>query len=239
MRVLALDTTARTASSVALIVDGRVIVERAGAEDRSQAERFPADVLAVLADAGLSLTDIDLFAVASGPGSFTGIRIGIATVQGLALARQRPVAPVSALRALAERAASGRPAGSRIGAWMDAHRRDVFTALYDVTTPATETEPAVLTEVEEPRAGAPGDTVQRWTGLGLPAAIAGDGAALYRHLISDAVVVVPHGLLAGALGRIAGPMHTAGHSMPPAGVQPLYVRRPDVEVARDAARQAQ
>ena len=239
MRVLALDTTARTASSVALVVDGRVIVERAGAEHRSQAERFPADVTAVLSGAGLSLADIDLFAVASGPGSFTGIRIGIATAQGLALARRRPVAPVSALRALAERAASGLPAGARVGAWMDAHRRDVFTALYDVTTPASDTTPAVLAEVEGPSASAPADTAQRWTDLGMPAAIAGDGAALYRHLIPEAVLVVPHGQLAGALGRIAGQLHAAGQSMPPAGVQPLYVRRPDVEVARDAARQAQ
>ena len=237
MRVLALETTARTASSVALVVDGRVVREQPGIEAQSQAERFPADITAVLHDAGLAVADIDVVAVASGPGSFTGIRIGIATAQGLALVGQKPVAAISALRALAEQAAAGRPVGTRVGAWMDAYRRDVFTALYDVATTATDTAPASLTEVEGPSVGAPAEVAARWAHLGSPSAIAGDGAVRYRELIASVIDVVPHGHLAGALGRIAGPMHAAGATVPPAGVQPLYVRRPDVEVARDLARQ--
>lgn len=234
MRVLALDTTSRSASSVAIVEDGRVIVEQAGADVRSQAERFPGDLLSALAAAGLGMADIDLFAVTSGPGSFTGIRVGIATIQGVAMVRQRPVVPVSALRALAELAAAGQPAGTRVGALMDAHRRDVFSAVYLVETPATATAPACLREMEEPTVGAPTETLARWAEAGMPSVVCGDGAMLYRDRFPQDVVVVPHAALAGAVARIAGPVHAAGQSVAPAGVQPLYVRRPDVEVARDA-----
>src|SRR5581483_5517642 len=128
MRVLALDTTERI-GSVALVVDDDVIEARAGDASRPHAERLPGEILTLLADHGLSVADVDVFAVASGPGSFTGLRIGIATIQGLAFVRQRPVAAVSALAQLA--AASEAP-GQLVGAWMDAHRRDVFSALYRV-----------------------------------------------------------------------------------------------------------
>src|SRR5437870_5390124 len=101
MRVLALDTTTR-AGSVALVIDGRVAVERAGDETRTHAERLPGEILDVLRETGNTVADIDLLAVAIGPGSFTGLRVGIATVQGLAMVRGLPVAPVPALRALGE-----------------------------------------------------------------------------------------------------------------------------------------
>ena len=111
MRVLALDTTTR-AGSVAVLEDGRVLIERAGDGSRTQTERLPGELLEALAEVSLGTRDIDLFAVATGPGSFTGLRTGIATIQGLALVHRRPVAALSALRALAEAAAAGLPAGS-------------------------------------------------------------------------------------------------------------------------------
>src|SRR3954454_21734018 len=135
MRVLALDTTTR-AGSVAVVDDGRVLVERTGDSARTHAERLPAEVTDALTAAGLTLAGVDLFAVASGPGSFTGLRIGIATIQGFAFVSRKRVAPVSALRALAEAAAAGHPAGTRVGAWMDAHRLEVFSALFDIAAPS-------------------------------------------------------------------------------------------------------
>ena len=131
MRVLALDTTTR-AGSVALVDDDRVVDERSGDGARTHALRLPGELLA-LADAnGWALPTIDLYAVASGPGSFTGLRIGIATIQGLALVHGRRVAAVPALDALAQAATGGLPEGALVGAWMDAHRGDVFAALYRV-----------------------------------------------------------------------------------------------------------
>src|SRR5262245_17667106 len=125
MRVLALDTTTRD-GSVAVVEDDRVLVERGGDPARTHGERLPGDILIALHEAGLALQDVDLFAVAVGPGSFTGLRVGIATIQGLAFVGQRRVVPVSALLALAHAGSRDLPVGARIGAWMDAHRGEVF-----------------------------------------------------------------------------------------------------------------
>jgi tRNA threonylcarbamoyladenosine biosynthesis protein TsaB len=106
MHVLALDTTTRD-GSVALVDEIGIVEERRGEGSRTHAERLPGELLALAAAHGLSAGDIDLFAVASGPGSFTGLRIGIATIQGLAFTTKRPVVAVSALEALAASAAAG------------------------------------------------------------------------------------------------------------------------------------
>jgi len=135
MKALALDTTTR-AGSVALVIDDHVIDERSGDGARTHGERLPAEIVS-LADANqLALSDVDLFAVAAGPGSFTGLRIGIATVQGLAVVTRRPVAGISALDALAQIASRDVTAGALVAAWMDAHRREVFAALYRVSSAA-------------------------------------------------------------------------------------------------------
>jgi tRNA threonylcarbamoyladenosine biosynthesis protein TsaB len=233
MRVLALDTTTR-AGSVAVVDDGRVLVERVGDGSRTHAERLPAEILEAVASAGIGLPDIDLFAVASGPGSFTGLRIGIATIQGLAVVSRRRVAPVSALAALAQAAAAGRPAGARAAAWMDAHRRDVFSAFFEVGD-AIADGLHTLTDIEPPMVGAPAETIRRWAALGLPDSICGDGASMYAELLPASVTLVPAPPLAGMIGRLAIVADAQGATVGPAGVQPLYVRRPDAEVARDAA----
>src|SRR5258706_4633332 len=132
MRVMALDTTVR-GGSVALVAlaDGQYLVdERPGDSLRSHAERLPAEIATVIESHGLAWADIDLFAVASGPGSFTGLRIGIATIQGLALAAHRRMVAVSALEALAQHASQIVECGQTIAAWMDARRGDVFASLY-------------------------------------------------------------------------------------------------------------
>jgi tRNA threonylcarbamoyladenosine biosynthesis protein TsaB len=232
MRVLALDTTTR-AGSVAVLDDGEVLVETAGDGSRSHAERLPAEVLRALAAAGLTTADIDLFAVASGPGSFTGLRIGIATIQGLAFVHNRRIAPVSALRALAETSVASVRPGECIGAWMDAHRRDVFSALYRVEGNAAIA--AMLAELEGPMVSAPVATVERWRAIELPVVVCGDGAVTYRAGLPSSVRVVEPRPLAAAIGRLAIAAAARGETVVPAGVQPLYVRRPDAELAREAA----
>ena len=235
MRVLALDTTTR-AGSVAVVDDGRVLVETAGDAARSHAERLPAELLQALAAAGMTTADVDLFAVASGPGSFTGLRIGIATMQGLAFVHRRRIAPISALRALAEAAAAQAQPGTRVGAWMDAHRGDVFSALYQLDQRSGEV--ATLTEIEGPTVSSPQATADRWTSRGLPAAVCGDGAVKYRNWLPPGVVVIEPPPLAASIGRLAMVAHADGLTVAPAGVQPLYVRRPDAELVREAARRA-
>ena len=118
MRVLSLDTTTR-GGSVALVDDSGVVDERTGDPSRTHAERLPDEILSLLHTNAVPMSAIDVFAVASGPGSFTGLRIGIATIQGAAFVHGRPVAAVSALRALAAVGSRDARPGEVVGAWID------------------------------------------------------------------------------------------------------------------------
>lgn len=222
MRVLALDTTTR-AGSVALVDDDRIVEERAGDASRSHGERLPGELAAL----GAPWPAIDVFAVASGPGSFTGLRIGIATMQGLAVVTGRRVVGVSTLEALAQLAGAGLAAGALVGSWVDAQRGEVFSALYRIVDAPLFT-PERLVEIESPAAASPDATRAAWVGRNLTEVFfTGDGAARYL----DGVESPP--LLAGAIGRMAAVRASRGLDVSPAGVQPLYVRRPDVELARE------
>jgi tRNA threonylcarbamoyladenosine biosynthesis protein TsaB len=244
MRVLSLDTTTR-GGSVALLEGGRVLEERIGDASRTQAERLPGELLALLAGHGWTLADVDLFAVASGPGSFTGLRIGIATIQGAAFVHRRPIVPVSALDALAHAGSAGAQRGDLVGAWIDAHRHDVFSALYQVSGAAPFASDR-LAAVEGPRVGSPADTLARWRPLAAGAlmAIVGDGAVLYAHVLgadaaSDGLAVRlidPTPPLAGIIGLLAIAQAGAGTTVEAKDVQPLYVRRPDAEIDRERKR---
>jgi len=229
MRVLALDTTTR-AGSVAVVEDDRIVLQRGGDPARTHVERLPAEILSVLQDAGLALPAVDVFAVAAGPGSFTGLRVGIATIQGLAFVQHRKVVALSALAALAQAGSAELQAGAHVGAWMDAHRREVFTALYRVAD-APLGALARLVEVDPAAVGTPASTIERWS-AGPPVDLfIGDGAVLYKEIIKSRAVASP--LLAGTIGLMAVDRARAGETMDPAGVYPVYVRRPDVEIERE------
>src|SRR6266700_3111995 len=198
MRVLALDTTT-LAGSVALIVDDRIVDERAGDRSRPHAERLPGELVDLVCAHHLTLADVDLFAVASGPGSFTGMRIGIATVQGAAFVHGRGVVGVPALEAMAQIGSRGRAAGEIVAAWMDAHRHEVFAALYRVSG-APELDLDRLEVIEAPVAADPTTLMARWTSGGhRPDVFVGDGAEKYRDVIGPAsMIAMP--VLAGAIG---------------------------------------
>ena len=235
MHVLALDTTTR-AGSIALVTDDRVVAERSGDPARTHAERLPVDILSLLHDAGVALAAVDVFAIASGPGSFTGLRIGIATLQGLALVNGRRIVPVSALEAIAQIGGRLLPAGAVVAVWIDAHRREVFSALYRVAEgPAFG--PDRLNEMDAPAVGSPASTLSRWLASAkAPSVFTGDGAVLYADLLAGRGTLIPPSALAGAIGRMAVHRARAGETLDPADVQPLYIRRPDAELARETPR---
>jgi tRNA threonylcarbamoyladenosine biosynthesis protein TsaB len=236
MRVLALDTTT-PAGSVAIVDDDRVLIEEIGDPARSHAERLPGDILDALQRAGLTVAAVDLFAIAAGPGTFTGLRVGIATIQGLAFVNAKRVVAVSALTALAAAASRAEPAARIIGAWMDAHRRDVFSALYE-TTNQSPFDPAGLIEIEGGAVGDPAATLTRWQTAGhMPDVLVGDGAIVFAAGVPAHISTLGQLPLAATIGRMALVRARAGETIDPGGVQPLYIRRPDVEVARDARHQ--
>jgi len=222
MRILALDTTARQ-GSVALVAHGRV--EHASASDGAAppASRLPAELMHAVTQAGLSLADVDAFAVATGPGSFTGLRIGIATMQGLALATGRPLAGVSALDALA--AAVG-PTDRDVVAWIDAWRGEVYAAVY------RDGRALGGAEVGPPEAQLArlGDRPVLFVGSGAGAHTAQIEAARRLDARFASPIAPP---LAAVVARLALPV-LERDAPPPHAIRPTYVRRPDAELARDA-----
>jgi tRNA threonylcarbamoyladenosine biosynthesis protein TsaB len=226
MRLLALDTTAR-AGSVALAENGAVIDVRAGDPSRTHGERLPGEVLDFLRAHGIGPADIDVYAIAAGPGSFTGLRVGIASIQGFTLVNGRRVVPVSALDALAHAAAAA--AGGLTAAWIDAHRGEVFAALY--RGPMLVDGPLVAT---------PSQTLDLWRErLGdRPVVAIGDGALRYSDVLTSAFggqlrmadPVAP--LLARPVAELAHAEASAGRTVAPHAIVPIYIRRPDAELAR-------
>jgi tRNA threonylcarbamoyladenosine biosynthesis protein TsaB len=224
MLLLSLDTST-AAGSAAVVRDGRVLVERAGDRSRTHAERLPRELMDVLDAARCSLAEIEGFVAVTGPGSFTGLRVGLATVQGLAFASGRNVYPVSAFEVLA------RDAGRRVATaiWIDAHRREVFATLLD---PDGRT-------IEAASARPPAATLEAWrASLDAFAQVhfVGDGALKHRDVIRQqlhtrASVADTVPLLAGLAGEIAAA--DPGRGVAPHAVVPQYVRRPDAELARD------
>jgi tRNA threonylcarbamoyladenosine biosynthesis protein TsaB len=237
MLIAALDTTTRS-GSCALVRGASVIGLRVGDPARPHAGRLPGDLLDLLASHGLALADVEAFAVAAGPGSFTGLRIGIAAAQGLAFATGRPVVGVSALDALAHAATAALPAGaSRVGVWMDAQRGEVFAALYRVG-PGDGDRPD-LAEEHPAIDATPGAVLARWQSIELArCAFVGDGALVYRSRLEAAgiqasAVIEPTPPIAASVAALALARLATGQPFHPHAVVPIYVRRPDAELARD------
>lgn len=196
MLVLAFDTATDVATS-ALLLNGEVVGERA-----SRAVRILEDVDSLLAEAALEREAIEGIVVGTGPGSYTGLRMGLVTARALAIALGAPIAGVSTLAALAAGAAGAHPV-------IDARRSEVFAL--------EEGSPAVMRAENLPVK--PGD------------AYVGDGAVRYRELLEARGARIPpdddpvhtpwarhHALLADRFGA-------------PDAAQPIYLRLPDAERA--------
>lgn len=183
--------------------------------------------MAILDAAALKIADVKLFAVAVGPGSFTGLRVGIATVQGLATACGRNVVPISALEALARTVGHEMRSERLVATWMDGQRGEVFAALYDADG---------RTVREEHSAESPSATLARWRERRALDSVCfvGDGAVRYAGVIhgvlGPAAEILPASSLAGVIGLIAA--ENSARAVSPHAVVPLYIRRPDAELAR-------
>ncbi len=126
MMLLALDTTA-TIATAALFRDGELICEREADATKKHAETALPLIDALLEENGVTIDQIDWFAVDIGPGSFTGVRIGVSLVNALAFATGKPIIPVDALTTLA---ASAEETANPVCALIDARNGNAYAALY-------------------------------------------------------------------------------------------------------------
>jgi tRNA threonylcarbamoyladenosine biosynthesis protein TsaB len=191
---LAFDTATAVATSA--LADGDEIL----GERVSRAQTLLEDVDALLRQAGAHPSDLGRLAVGLGPGSFTGVRIGLAVARGLALSLDVPGAGVSTLAALA----AGAPGAVPV---VDAKRREVFTLL--------EGKPRVLAPHELP--------------LDQGATCVGDGALRYRPLLEERGAVVPPDDDERHLPRARFHAALAGEPGPVDELEPLYLRLPDAD----------
>ena len=156
MNVLAIDTA--SPNPAVSLSRGSELFEEALPSDRRSSEELVPALRRILAAARMRLGDCDRLAVCSGPGSFTGIRVGLATAWGLARASGIPVETVSTLEAMAEAA---RPTGARrLAAVLDAGRGDAIFERFDLTEPrARSLAPAVRVPLREIAPTASGDPI--------------------------------------------------------------------------------
>ncbi len=127
MNILSVSTSSRAASA-AVTADGVCVTELVANTDRKHAETLMPLIDSVLHEAGVALSDIDLFAVDVGPGSFTGVRIGVSAVNAMAAALGKLIVPVDALRALYEAAPS---CAGPVCTMIDAGNGNAYAALYE------------------------------------------------------------------------------------------------------------
>lgn len=217
MKLLAFET-ATEACSVALWIDGEVH-ERFELAPRRHAELSLPWAQQLLADAGIGKSQLDAIAVGRGPGAFTGVRLAIALAQGIALALDRPIVPMSTLAALAMRAPTSD--GARVIAAIDARMGEVYVGRFqrqgdEVIAVASESL-AAPDAVALPEDGSP------WHGVGTGFA-AGDGL-LARRMASQLSTVdaqaLPH---AADIARLAAIAFLRGEAIPAESVEPAYLR---------------
>ena len=177
MLILAFESSAR-AASVALVEDGRLLSQYSQCSGLTHSRTLLPMAEDMLKNAELSLDKVDLFAVAHGPGSFTGIRIGVSTVKGLAWAADKPCVGVSTLEAMAWH---GLAAGGLVCPVMDARRSQVYNALFQVENGKPvrlcEDRPIALSQLAE-----------ELRTLNAPAFLIGDGAELAEKYLREQAI---------------------------------------------------
>jgi tRNA threonylcarbamoyladenosine biosynthesis protein TsaB len=217
VRIVAVDTTTRR-GSVVLFEDGAMLAEVRMVAADSHSRWLLRGIELVVEGYGLGPKDVGGWVVATGPGSFTGLRVGLSTVQGLALAASRPCVGFSSLDALAALAEGAAPT---VVALLDAQRDEVFAAVYRDRLP-----------VGPPRVGAVESVL---TGVLGPVAFVGDGALTHRlrieSLFPGAMFPRVEPYLAGALARLGMGRLRAGEGGRPEDLRPLYLREADIRKA--------
>ncbi len=222
MLILALDSSASPASA-ALLEDGKILSEFYINTKQTHSQTLMPMVEAVLRLSAKTLDDVDCLAVSAGPGSFTGVRIGVSCVKGLAMARNIPCAGVSTLRAMAENA---RGMDGVVCAVMDARCGQVYNALFRV-------ENGEIERLCADRALPISELYAECKAYGDKLLLVGDGAALCHKTFSafGARLLQPQQQFQRASGVAIAAQEQlcAGQTVTPDALMPIYLRLPQAE----------
>lgn len=225
MRILAVDSSANVASA-AIAEDHKLICEFTLNHKKTHSEKLMPMIDEVLKNAQLTPADVDVFAVANGPGSFTGLRIGVATVKGLAHAVQKPVVGVSTLLAMAYNLPFCEYLVSPI---MDARRAQVYNGIYRWQNGRIET-------VTAPRAVAIADCVEEFKTSGEKVVFLGDGVPVHGEFIKEQLggqaFFAPQNCnmqRAASVALAAADLYQAGVCETYYELAPVYLRKPQAE----------
>lgn len=225
MLILAMDSTA-VAASVALLSDGAPLAAFHLNNGNTHSETLLPMAESVLRCTGKTVNDIDLFAVSAGPGSFTGVRIGVATVKGLAFGKGKPCVGVSTLEALAENLV---PTGGLLCPVMNARRGQVYNALFRV-------ENGALTRLCPDRALSVEELEAELLTYSEPVTLCGDGAEPVKNSFTKCDVALPPLTLmeqnAVSVALCAARMAKEGRTCTDKELKPVYLRMPQAERER-------
>jgi tRNA threonylcarbamoyladenosine biosynthesis protein TsaB len=220
--ILAIETSTLTAS-VAILVDGKIAVEKESGVNTHSEQLLPL-IDECLKSCGLKLNDLQTIAVGAGPGSFTGLRIGMATVKGLCFAADISVTPVSSLAALALDCKSAEQSDALILPVLDARRKEIYAGFYQY-------EEGALCKRGDERVLAP---------EGLPALVAerseariilcGDGASKYQDVFADLGELDLESRRTPSASAVARLAQTMAPEDMLANAAPTYVRLPDAQI---------
>jgi tRNA threonylcarbamoyladenosine biosynthesis protein TsaB len=220
MKILDVDTST-TSCSVALLQDRRLLAEETYTAGKTHSRHLMAMIDGILRRCGWEPRDLGGIAVANGPGTFTGLRIGISTVKGLATAIDKPVVGVGSLAALAYPLNwTRRP----VAAMIDARRGEVYFACY----PPGSGESIKAPMVADPQAAA--------AALPDEAILVGSGAVLYRDRLEQRksgfgfAHETLHVIRAASVGLLAMDRFDSGTAQPAGVLLPKYIRKSDAQI---------
>jgi len=231
LRILALESSA-AAASVALCEDEKLVAQYFQNSGKTHSRTLMPLVESMLRNCDMTLSGVDLIAVAAGPGSFTGLRIGIAAAKGLAWPENKPCCGVSTLEAMAHQLSH---LSAILCPVMDARRSQVYNALF-------EAEGGRLSRLSPDRAIGLDALSLELANLKKPKILIGDGAGLcYNYLKEqgvEAMLAPPHLLLQSAWGvaRAAYGKAVDGQTVSASELTAAYLRLPQAERERLKAR---
>ena len=227
MKILAFDGTAK-AASVALSEDGKILASYTVDNGLTQSELLLPMAESLLRSLKLEFSDVDIFATSVGPGSFTGVRIGVSLIKGLAFGRKAPCVAVSTIEALAENLS---PLKGMLVPCMDARRNQVYTATF-------RCDGKEITRLCEDRAISLDELAKELHSYDGPIYLSGDGYRVAKAALEKAGVSIsetPPILInenAESVARVAERKYKSGEYVTDTELSPTYLRLPQAERER-------